>query len=472
MTPLATFKIWLIEPDTNYANLLTHQLSRNPDYALKRFSTGTAVLEGLRTGQLPGALIIAYDPAIDGLTHDLVQQVRAQLATTPLYIISSQADVRAAVSFLRNGATDFLVKDAATPEQLWQLLAQARLQGQAAGRSVAKAASEPTTPASKLLGEHASIQRVRELITKAARTAITVSITGETGTGKELVAQAIHEQSSRAKQPFVAVNMAAIPRELLESELFGYEKGAFTGATTRRVGHFEAADGGTLFLDEIGDLELPLQAKLLRVLQERSVTRLGGSKPVPFDVRLVVATHRDLPAEARAGRFREDLYYRLLGLPIELPPLRQRGQDCLLLAESFVRAFSRQNGLSVSGFDATARQRLLNYPFPGNVRELKAIAELAAVMAEGKQIRACDLPPMLGDSKGKGTSQTTPAFASAALTPADLPCASLREQTLAIMQHSLLATRGDVVAAANRLRIGRSTLYRLIQSGHLRLPQD
>jgi two-component system response regulator AtoC len=474
MTPLATFKIWLIEPDTSYANLLTHQLSRNPDYALRRFPSGTAALEGLRTGQLrlPSAIIMAYDAAADALAHDLVQQLRAQLPTASLYIISDQPDVRAAISFVRDGATDFLVKDAATPEQLWQLLGQARKQATVVGRAQPKAAPDATSLlTSKLLGEHASMQRVRELIAKAARTAITVSITGETGTGKELVAQAIHEQSSRAKQPFVAVNMAAIPRELLESELFGHEKGAFTGAAARRIGHLEAADGGTLFLDEIGDLELSLQAKLLRVLQERSVTRLGGSKPVPFDVRLVVATHRDLQAEARAGRFREDLYYRLLGLPIELPPLRQRGQDCLLLAESFVRSFSRQNGLSVCGFDATARQRLLNYPFPGNVRELKAIAELAAVMAEGKQIRACDLPPLLTDTKGKGSSAAATITAFAAPTPADLPCASLREQTLAIMQHSLLATRGDVVAAATRLRIGRSTLYRLIQSGHLRLPQ-
>ena len=470
MLTLATFKIWLIESDAAYGNLLHHQLSRNPDYALRRFSTGAAALESLQAGQQPGALVFDCDAVPDGPAHELVRQLRRQLPALPLYVISSQADVRMAISFVRSGATDFLVKDAATPEQLWQLLAQAR--PQATGRTTAKSAAEPASPASQLLGEHASMQRVRELITKAARTAITVSVTGETGTGKELVAQAIHAQSARAGKPFVAVNMAAIPRELLESELFGYEKGAFTGAAGRRIGHFEAADGGTLFLDEIGDLELPLQAKLLRVLQERSVTRLGGSKPVPFDVRLVVATHRDLLAEARAGRFREDLYYRILGLPIALPPLRERGQDCLLLAESFVRSFSRQNGLSVVGFEAGARQRLLSYSFPGNVRELKAVTELAAVMAEGKQIRACDLPPLLVEASRPGAA----SLAAAALGPDSAPatskdnCPSLREQTLAIMQHSLLATRGDVVAAASRLRIGRSTLYRLIQSGHLRLP--
>nr|GFC53144.1 phenol degradative protein activator, putative [Tanacetum cinerariifolium] len=198
--------------------------------------------------------------------------------------------------------------------------------------------------------------------------------------------------------------------ELLESELFGHEKGAFTGASARRIGHFEAASGGTLFLDEIGDLELTLQAKLLRVLQERVVTRVGGSKPVPFDVRLVVATHRDLAAEARAGRFREDLYYRLLGLPIELPPLRARGGDKLLLADFFVRSFSEQNRLPVRGFDAEVSQRLLAYPFPGNVRELRAVVELAAVLAEGKLIKASDLPSL--GQPGPSATRELPMAAS------------------------------------------------------------
>jgi DNA-binding NtrC family response regulator len=199
------------------------------------------------------------------------------------------------------------------------------------------------------------------------------------------------------------------------------------------------------------------------VLQERVVMRVGGSKPVPFEVRLVVATHRDLAAEARAGRFREDLYYRLLGLPIELPPLRARGDDKLLLADFFVRGFSAQNRLPVRSFDAEARKRLLAYAFPGNVRELRAVVELAAVLAEGKHIRATDLPSLQG------------SLAERELPPAPGPSneasLSLREQTLAIMQNALLNTQGDVVAAATRLRVGRSTLYRLLQSGELRLPK-
>jgi len=458
----ASFEIWLLGYNEAYSSLLSHQLGRNPDYQLRRFSAVPQALASAQDGETPEAIIFDCGPTPDGVAHQAVRQLRELLPQTALFVISTQADVSTAVELMRQGASNYLVKDGTTPDRLWQLLAQT-------------SRSRPTHPhkrpyaaeaASVLLGEHASMLRVRELISKAARTTIMVSITGETGTGKELVAQAIHTQSDRANQPFVAVNMAAIPRELLESELFGHEKGAFTGAATRRIGHFEAANGGTLFLDEIGDLELPLQAKLLRVLQERVVMRLGASKAVPFDVRLVVATHRDLAAEARAGRFREDLYYRLLGLPIELPPLRARGDDRLLLADSFVRSFSHLNRLPVRGFDAEAKRRLLAYSFPGNVRELKAVVELATVLADGSHIRAADLPPL------QATATARDASPAATAVPATGPMPSLREQTLAIMQSVLLQTQGDVVAAAGRLRIGRSTLYRLLQSGHLRLPQE
>jgi two-component system response regulator AtoC len=459
MIEVATFEIWLLGYDEAYSSLLSHQLGRNPDYRMRRFATIPQALASAQDGDQPEAIIFDGGPTPDGPVYQAVQHLRELLPQTAIFLISTQADVSTAVELMRRGATHYLVKDITTPDQLWQLLTQTRQQ------PAARLAPKSPCPeaSSLLLGEHASMHRVRELIGKAARTSITVSITGETGTGKELVAQAIHAQSGRASQPFVAVNMAAIPRELLESELFGHEKGAFTGAAARRVGHFEAANGGTLFLDEIGDLELTLQAKLLRVLQERVVTRVGGSKPVPFDVRLVVATHRDLAAEARAGRFREDLYYRLLGLPIELPPLRARGDDRLLLANFFVRNFSHLNRLPVRSFDAEASRRLLAYSFPGNVRELRAVVELAAVLAEGKHIKATDLPPL---------QASTIVPEAAASTTSNGQGLSLREQTLAIMQNTLLQTRGDVVAAAGRLRVGRSTLYRLLQSGELRLPQD
>ncbi len=459
MTTDTTLGIWLLGANEAYTSLLSYHLERNPDHRLQRFASPALVLAQIQTDTPPNALIYDCGPAPDVAVFRTVQRLREQLPQAAIYLVSSQADVSTAVECMRHGASNYLLKDASTPDRLWQLLGQLH-QAPPPARP-----SRPPCPqaARRLLGEHASMHRVRELVGKAARTTITVSITGETGTGKELVAQAIHAQSERASQPFVAVNMAAIPRELIESELFGHEKGAFTGASARRVGHFEAASGGTLFLDEIGDLELTLQAKLLRVLQERVVVRVGGSKPIPFDVRLVVATHRDLAAEARAGRFREDLYYRLLGLPIELPPLRARGDDKLLLADFFVRGFSEQNRLPVRGFDTEARKRLLAYAFPGNVRELRAVVELAAVLAEGRHIRAVDLPSLQNQP---GSRELPPAPGSSGEAGP-----SLREQTLAIMQNTLLSTQGDVIAAATRLRVGRSTLYRLLQSGELRLPK-
>lgn len=394
MSPSDQFTIWLIGPDSYYITRLCHRLSLNPDYRVRRFTTVAAALAARPTPGLPppDALVLDSDDAAHALPRRLVPKLRERMPQAPFFILADQADAALEAELLRQGVTDYIIKDATSPERLWNAIAKAR---------TPRPAAAPVPPAerSPLLGEDPTMQRVRELITKAARTSITVSVSGETGTGKELVAQAIHQQSARVNRPFVAINMAAIPRELLESELFGHEKGAFTGATARRVGRFEEASGGTLFLDEIADLELVLQAKLLRVLQERAVTRVGGRETVPFDVRLVVATHRDLAAEVRAGRFREDLYYRLLGLPIELPPLRRRGQDVLLLAAAFEHEFARQNELPSRPLGSDARQLLLNYAFPGNVRELKAIVELAAVLAEGPTITAADLP-----LRGPGTA--------------------------------------------------------------------
>ena len=451
------YHIWLIGADTHYITRLCHRLSLNPDYVVRRFTTvALALASRTLATAMPNALVLDSDGQ-EGLPRRLMRRLRERLPQAHFFVLANEANAETEADLLSQGISQYIVKDLHSPERLWQALATARQGGAPAPEAA------PPAPAGTLLGQHPSMQQVRELIAKAARTTITVSVNGETGTGKELVAQAIHAQSDRAGQPFVAINMAAIPRELLESELFGHEKGAFTGATSRRVGRFEEASGGTLFLDEIADLELVLQAKLLRVLQERAVVRVGGTQPVPFDVRLVVATHRNLTAEVEAGRFREDLYYRLLGLPIALPPLRQRGPDILLLADAFVRSFSQLNKLPLRPFSPEARQHLLAYAYPGNVRELKAVVELAAVLADGEQIGVADIP-------FRSVPAATPAAAAVPRSSTTLVFPSLREQTLAIMQDSLTALNGDVVAAASRLRVGRSTLYRLIQSGHLQLP--
>ena len=450
MTTALPFKIFVIEDNEWYGELLLHRLSQNPGHSVQRFTTARACLDNL--GEQPDFITLDYSLP-DAKGEQVLRQIRERLPGTEVLVISGQEDVNTAVSMLRQGAYDYLVKDENTFDRLWNIVGKVEQQVnlQRENTQLRQQIGARFAPGQAILGEHASVQLVHTLIAKAARTTITVSVSGETGTGKELVAKAIHFQSSRAGQPFVAVNMAAIPRELVESELFGHEKGAFTGAVARRVGRLEEANGGTLFLDEIADLDLSLQAKLLRVLQEREVTRVGGSQRVPFDVRLIVATHRDLLAEVQAGRFRQDLYYRLLGLPIVLPPLRQRGNDVLLLAEVFVRDFCLHNHLPLRQLTESARAQLREHSFPGNVRELKAVVELAAVLADGDQIRGEDLPLRLARPTIGPGSQL-----------------SLRDQTTAIIQQCLDEANGDVLAVAARLRIGKSTLYRMIQQRELR----
>ena len=451
MMPTLPFKIFVVEDNEWYGELLLHRLGQNPNHAVQRFATARACLDHL--AEQPDLITLDYSLP-DAKGEQVLGQIRDRLPGVEVIVISGQEDINTAVSMLRQGAYDYLVKDENTLDRLWNIVGkveqQVRLRRE--NTQLRQHIGRHYATGQAILGEHALMQQVHTLISKAARTAITVSVSGETGTGKELVAKAIHFQSNRANQPFVAVNMAAIPRELVESELFGHEKGAFTGALARRVGRLEEANGGTLFLDEIADLDLSLQAKLLRVLQEREVTRVGGNQTVPFDVRLIVATHRDLLAEVQDGRFREDLYYRLLGLPIELPPLRHRGADVLVLAEAFVRDFCHLNNLPLRQLAANARERLKAHPFPGNVRELKAVVELAAVLADGETIEGDDLPLRAG------RAMAGPAHP-----------ASLRQQTTAIVQHCLDEMNGDVLAVAAKLQIGKSTIYRMLQQKELHL---
>jgi transcriptional regulator with GAF, ATPase, and Fis domain len=253
---------------------------------------------------------------------------------------------------------------------------------------------------SGMVGQSPCLDEVFRVLGKVAPTDSTVLVTGESGTGKELLVRALHANSRRAGKPFVPVNCGAIPRELLESELFGHEKGAFTSAIRTRQGRFELAEGGTIFLDEIGEMDLSLQVKILRALQEKEFERVGGGKTLKADVRIVAATNRDLEAEVQAGRFREDLYYRLNVIPLHLPPLRERGDDVLLLAEHFLRRFCRQKGRTPLTFSAEARGLVLSYPWPGNVRELENFMERLSILCEHEVIGAVDLPRKILDTAG------------------------------------------------------------------------
>ena len=299
-----------------------------------------------------------------------------------------------------------------------------------------------------IIGDSKAMQNVFALLGKAAKTNITVSISGETGTGKEVIAKSIHYNSIRKKENFVAVNMSAIPKDLLESELFGYEKGAFTGANTRKRGMFEMANNGTLFLDEIGEMDINLQAKVLRALQEREIMRVGAEKPISFDARVIVATHRNLTDEVASGNFREDLYYRLLGLPIHLPPLRERGNDIILLAQFFLNIFLKNNALTDIHFSKKAKSKMLTYAFPGNVRELKAVVELAAVLTNDDTIDEEDI------------RFTNPKKASNFLNNE----MTFEEYKKTIVNHFLEKYENDIDIVAQKLDIGKSTIYRMLKN--------
>lgn len=354
---------------------------------------------------------------------------------------------------LKKGAYDYVLKDHDTKERIWNIIKNLR-EHDRLKRKVSVLEQEVAKKyefGNMIKGNSAAIERVFQLIEKAARTNITVSITGETGTGKELVAKSIHFHSARSKNAFVAVNVSAIPKELMEAEMFGHEKGAFTGAVNRRIGKFEEAHKGTIFLDEIGDMDLNMQSKLLRVLQEEEVTRIGGNAVVKLDARVICATHKNLLEEVKKGNFREDLYYRLLGLPIEIPPLRDRSSDVLILARHFVEDFCAKNKIKKLNISPDAFEKLRKYPFPGNVRELKAVVELATVMADGDTITADDI-----------------TFTSSGVLADFLQHEkTLEEYNRQIIKHFLDKYDNKVRLVADKLGVGKTTIYRMMQENKL-----
>jgi DNA-binding NtrC family response regulator len=354
---------------------------------------------------------------------------------------------------MKAGAYDYLIKDNEAIEKLWLLVHKAN-ERSVLEDEIKTLSTEISTKYNfkdYIVGNSEPMQAVFEILKKTSQTKINVIISGETGTGKELVAKAIHFNSTRMKKPFVSINVAAIPKELIESELFGYEKGAFTGADKSKPGKFEEADKGTLFLDEIGEMDLNSQTKLLRVLQEREVTRLGSNKNVPIDVRLLVATHKDLNHEVQEGRFREDLYYRLLGLKIILPPLRARESDILLLSNVFIKEFCKENQLAIKTLSKEAQLKLNSYPFPGNVRQLKSVVEIAVVMSNENTIMAEDI--IFGQSENLEN-----LFESEK---------TLDQYNSLIIKYYLNKHQNNIVKVAEILDIGKSTIYRMIKGGKL-----
>ncbi|MFZ0281319.1 MAG: sigma-54 dependent transcriptional regulator, partial [Bacteroidales bacterium] len=335
-------KIFVVEDNEWYNKLLVYTLSMNPDYDIKSFFNARDFLNCLH--ETPDIVTLDYRlPDLTGL--EVLKRIREENNDIQVILISEQEDIDMVVTLLKMGAYDYITKSDDIKDRLLNTIQNLR-NDISLKREISTLRREIQKKYSfrkSILGESHAIKNVYELIDKALDTNITVIISGETGTGKELVAKAIHYNSKRKDKSFVAVNVPAIPSELIESELFGHEKGAFTGASFRRIGRFEEADGGTLFLDEIGEMGLNLQTKLLRVLQEKEIVRVGGNKSVKTDCRIIAATNKILKEEVKKGNFRDDLYYRLLGLPIELPPLRDRGNDILILARHFMGNFCKEN---------------------------------------------------------------------------------------------------------------------------------
>jgi two-component system, NtrC family, response regulator AtoC len=440
------FRIFIVEDDALYARVLAYHLSQNPDYEVTVFTSGKELLANLYKG--PSVISLDfYLPDISGF--DVLKRIREYDPELPVVIVSGQQDISTAVELLKKGVYDYVLKDNDTREHLWSVMRNIKENFNLKQRisTLEDEVGRKYEFSNLIKGDSPEIGQVFKLMGKATQTQISVSITGETGTGKELVAKAIHFNSGRRNKPFVAVNVTAIPRELIESEMFGHEKGAFTGASGQRIGRFEEANHGTLFLDEIGDMDLNMQAKLLRVLQEEEVVRVGSNKPVRLDVRLIVATHKNLLDEVKKGNFREDLYYRLLGLPIELPPLRMRGSDIFLLARHFVDDFSRKNNLPKLTIAAGALEKLRRYPFPGNIRELKAIMELAAVMTNTDTIHDDDirLPQ----------AETVLDFSREDST--------LDDYIRVIITHYMNKYENRVRVVADKLAIGKTTIYRMLK---------
>jgi len=445
-------KIYILEDDRWYGAILEHHLSNNPNYQVLKFEKERDFFNAMY--DVPDVVTLDYSlKEMDG--GQVLQRIKEISPTTEVIIISGQRDVATAVKLLKAGSFDYIVKDDDTIERLLNVMLHLQeikyLQKEVDNLKIAL--KNKFNYANSIIGQSEAIFKVHSLIEKASKTNITVSLNGQSGTGKEMVAKSIHYHSIRHQQPFIIFNAAAFSADLLEAELFGYEKNAFIGASEKRIGKFEQANKGTLFIKEIAELDLSLQAKLLRVLQEREFSRLGSSKLIPIDIRIIVSTQFNLLEEVNAKRFREDLYYRILGLTIELSPLQSRGNDILILAKYFLDIFCTENKIPTKSFSQAALKKLQAYSYPGNVRELKSIMELAAVLSDSNIINENDI-----------NIEATNVNASALLQTES----TLREYELKIINHFMEKYNDDILTVAKKLGIGKSTIYRLIQNGELK----
>ena len=438
------FTILTIDDEENIRNGLADNFELE-GYNVEKAANGKEGLSKIAAG---GIDLVITDLRMDGISgEEVVRHVTTENPGIPIIVLTGHGSIEDATAAIKAGAYDFLTK----PLDLdhLNLIVKNALKGREQQKIIQDLQQKIKTGNSpdQMIGKSAELNRVRALVEKAAPSKANVLITGESGVGKELVAKSIHNQSPRKDKPFVIVHCAALSESLLESELFGYEKGAFTGAEEQHKGRFEVADGGTIFLDEVGEINQSTQVKLLRVIQEKSFERVGGTKSINVDVRIVAATNRNLEEEVKNGKFREDLFYRLNVVRIQMPSLRERKDDIPLLLHAFLREFNIENEKNITGFDNRAKSAILKYSWPGNIRELRNCVESAVVMCTGDEIKIEDLPASVRE-KGEEKVISIPIGMS------------LDEAEMVIIQENLAACNGNKTKCADILGIGRKTLHR------------
>ncbi len=456
-------QILVVDDEANLRRVLSAQLARDgyEVHVAEDAETGLAMLKEHHIDLVVTDLRM---PKADGM--ELLRQALRIDPDLPVVILTAHGTVDNAVEALKTGAFDYISKPFDQAEVRTIVRKALRTRELARAEATREDPREGAGARFGIIGESEAIHAVYSILDRVADTPTTVLITGESGTGKELVARALHEHSSRKDKPFIKLNCAAIPKDLMESELFGYERGAFTGAVTSKPGRFELASGGTLFLDEIAEIPVEMQVKLLRVLQESEFERVGGIKTIRVDVRLVAATNRDLRKEIQAGTFREDLFYRLNVVPIALPALRERLADIPLIASHFVQKFNTRLKKSVAGIEPDAMDKLLAYSWPGNIRELENVMERAILFCDGPKVRVCDLPVEVREPSQDGGAGRSAMFQAYLGATDDLAQDGLKEQVKAAMsklerdliQRALDQTGGNVTHAARLLKISRKGL--------------
>ncbi len=453
--------VWIVDDDRSIRWVLEKALSRE-EIEYQSFTSATDAIAALDDDAPPPSVLVSdiRMPGQSGL--ELLRRMKAQHPDVPVIIMTAYSDLDSAVSAFQGGAFEYLPK----PFDVDQAVALVR---RALEQSTHKAGAETeSSVAPEILGQAPALQEVFRAIGRLSQSHATVLINGESGAGKELVARALHRHSPRRDAPFIAINTAAIPRDLLESELFGHERGAFTGAAAQRRGRFEQAEGGTLFLDEIGDMPAELQTRLLRVLSDGHFYRVGGQQPIRANVRVIAATHQDLEERVRQGLFREDLFHRLNVIRLRLPPLRERKEDIPILARHFLQKSAQELGVEPKRISDAALLHLQGYAFPGNVRQLENVCHWLTVMAPGQMVDIADLPPEFRD---QGTAAASSDWTASLAQDVDRLLASAPGEVFdrlsqsferTLIRQALIATGGRRIEAAQLLGIGRNTITRKI----------